>query len=632
MTWEPTTRTQELTKYLYRAPEPKYVIPFILMFSLLFGLLIDLSAEGLTYGFLFIALPAFLSAWTSTPFVEALGGKFYFRRSFLTSFVGVLILGFMLFFGRLIQPLIDVDWRYLLIYGYSLVLSMRYLVIRSTCLNYNRYSFVISSAQTFFAFVIHFLVSYNDLGYLEQNNFLAIEESLFGILSSLCIFISSLLFIEIVNAPLKTDVGISGTDLLGYFLSYMIEGTKEIETLFLPLQETFNIPFSILAVRNAGASHQPSDPTASNLLSESNPLITTSDPSSPPSMAPNKPFDAIIIAPSIHPGPVGTIGGGDLPSKLAIPLADLADHILVPHGAATNDNNLSTSEECDKIVLAVRSLAQGIKDADFTDKVSGFHSESNETTIHMLRFGKKGLIISEPRPVITDDIALEMFKTFSWAARYHGLEDLMVIDAHNNAMHGGSPVHVGDRISIEMEAMVNRLLKEEPTMDSFSLGFGSSLPDHKLDGLGPKGVETMIMKSHGTTTAFILYDGNNMVGEIREAIEKEAKKSVDRVLVLTADNHEVNATLGGFNPLGQNCSVEDLMAPMVRSVRMALGEMHTSEVAIKSGEIEGINILGFGNTQRLVATINSSVAILKRAAIPCTLLAITSSALMYYIV
>jgi putative membrane protein len=617
-TWEPTTKTQALSKFLYRAPEPLYVIPVILVCSLLFGLLIQFGAEGLTYGFLIIALPAFLSAWTSTLFVEAFGGKFYFRRSFLTSLVGVLILGFTLLTGLLIRPMVDVSWRYLVIYGYSLLLSMRYLVLRSTCLNYNRYSFIISSAQTFFAFIIHLLLSFNDLGYLEENNFLSLQESLFGIFSSLCIFISSLLFIEIVNAPLKTDVGISGTDLLGFFLSYMIEGTKEVETLFIPLQESFNIPLSIMAVQKVEAETQVGQQAGQSGE------ITDKTPS--------KPFHALIISPSVHPGPVGTIGGGDLPSKLAKPLKDLADHILVPHGLATNDNNPSTTGECDKVVRAVRELATSLTEEEFMGKASEVLSRQEDTTIHLVRFGNSGLLISEPVPHPTDDVALEMFKTLSWTSKYHGFEDLMIIDAHNNSVHGGSPVHVGDRISIEMESMFDELCQEEVDMETFSMGLGSAVPEAEIDGLGPKGVETIVMSTHGKTSAFILFDSNNMIGEVRQRLSMEAEKRVDRAFILTADNHVVNATLGGYNPLGLHTGAEDYIPLLQKSMDSALRDLGESRVAIRSGLIEGMNILGFGNTNRLVATINSTIAILKRAAIPCTLLAITSSALMYYII
>ena len=671
-TWEPTTRTQSLGKYLYRAPEPMVVAPLILVLSLVLGLMIDPGPVGLTYGFLLIAMPAFLSALVSTPLVEALDGKFYYRRSFLTSFVGVLILGSMLILGLLFRPFIRISWRYLLIYGYSLVLSMRYLVIRSTCLNYNRYSFIISSAQTFFAFVIHVLLSFHDLGYLEQNNMLALEESLFGILSSFCIFISSLLFIETVNAPLETDVGISGTDLLGLFLSYMIEGSKDVETLFTPLQEPFTVPISVLAVRRKENHGEGSISDGPDAPSGNGPPRDTTDPVSVhtphrdtsdatpgqdharrrseipaetgtgggerggssairPGGA-SKPFHAIIISPSIHPGPVGTIGGGDLPSKLAVPLSGLADHILVPHGAATNDNNPSTSDECGKIVSAVRDIIQSLGEGEFSDMVSPVISRSGDTTMHMIRFGSRGLLISEPRPVPTDDIALEMVTSFAWAARYHGMEEIMVIDAHNNSTRGGSPVHVGDRLSLEMESLLHELLHEEAELDRCSLGFGSSLPDRAVEGLGPRGVETMVLRSHGSTTAFILFDGNNMLPEVRSFMEREALGYGDRALILTADNHVVNATLGGYNPLGQNCSAGELIPPMIRSLEGALRDLHPSEVAIGSGVVEDINLLGFGNTQRLVATINSTIAVVKRAAIPCTLLAFISSALMYLII
>lgn len=601
-TWEPTAKTQELSKFLYRAPEPIYIIPFILLFSIIFGLLIDLGTKGVAYGILLLGIPALLSGWSSTILVHALDGKFYFRRSFLTSFIGVIMIGCVLMGGILVSPFLDISWRVLVIYGYSLVLSMRYLVLRSTCLNYHRYSFIISAAQTFFAFIIHILLSFHDLGFLEENGFVSLQESSFGILSALFIFLASLFFIEIVNAPLKTDVGISGTDLLGYFLSYMIEGTKETESLFIPLQEELNVPFSVMAVKKGSGQGT------------------------------EKPFHALIISPSIHPGPVGTLGGGNLPTKIAEPLKDLADHILVPHGAATNDNNPATTGECVKVVNAVRELVEGLADGDFSSEVSPLMTASDSTTIHLMRFHKNCFIISEPTPVPSDDIAPAMFNNFLWAAKYHGYEDILLIDAHNNSTRGASPIYMGDRLSIEMTEHMDRLCPKEGPKSTFSTGFGSALPDSPINGLGSKGVETMVMEVNGTTTAFILFDANNMLDETRKAMQSEAEGAVDRAIILTADNHVVNATLGGYNPLGLRCENDDLLPLLIRSVQGALKDLGTSSVAIRSGLVEGINILGVGNTTRLVATINSTIAILKRAAIPCILLAMVSSMLLYSLI
>ena len=623
-TWEPTSRTQALSKYLYRAPEPKYVAPFILIFSLLFGLLIKFDLEGLTYGFFLLALPAYLSALLSTPLVEAFGGKFYYRRSFFTSFIGLLIIGLVLISGTLCDSLIVVNWKFLVIYGYSIVLSMLYLVIRTTCLNYHRYSFIVSSAQSFFVLIMHFLLSLNDLGFLEENNFISLQESSFGILSSLVLFIASLLFVEIVNAPLRTDVGINGTDLMAFFLSYMIEGTKEIESLFVPLQEEYHIPFSIMAIRKSRTAYEKNEMTneIENEMNMKNGEITP----------PAKPFHALIIAPSVHPGPLGTIGGGNLPQKLAEPLFDLADHILVPHGAATNDDNPATTEECEKIVNAVREAALGLREEDFSGDVSRIQSKSTDTTLHLLRFGSRGLVISEPMPFVSDDLSLSIFKGIYWEAKYRDIDDIMLIDAHNNSKRGANPVQLGDRISVEIEEIFAELCDMEVNMQELKMGFGSSIPDRGVNGLGPTGVQTIIIRDHEKDLGLVLFDGNNMQAEIRERLRTEAEKVVDRVIIMTADNHIVNATLGGYNPIGENCVADDLTPAMMRSLEQALDDVGESEAAIKSGRIDGINILGFGNTNRLVATINSTVAVIYRAAFACGMLAILASALVYYIV
>jgi len=600
-TWEPTAKTQELSKFLYRAPDPRYVVVSTIILSLITGLLIQLGAEGLTYGVLYILLPALLSAWVSTFLVDVFGGKFYFRRSILTSFIGVFIIFFMLICGKIIEPIIVVHWRFVVIYSYSIVLSMRYLVLRTTCLNYHRYSFIVSAAQTFFIFIIHIALSFNDLGYLEENNFMSLQESSFGILSSLVLFLTSVFFVEIVNAPLKTDVGLNGTDLMGFFLSYMTEGTKEIETLFLPLQEEYSIPISIMAVKRKDKKQE-------------------------------KPFHALIISPSIHPGPVGTVGGGDLPTKLAVPLSDLADHILVPHGAATNDNNPATTEECDKIVQAVRELAVTLKEDDFVDIASTIESKTGNHTMHLMRFGEKGVVLSEPYPTISDDLDLSMFMQIFWITKHLGLKDIMVIDAHNNGRRGGTPVHLGDSISMEISDLVRGLAGKEAHLKPFTMGFGSARAKGSINGIGPKGVESIIIKNDDGTTGLILFDGNNMVPELRVQLIEEAEKHLDRVVIMTADNHVVNATFGGYNPVGMNCTFESLSPVMRESIDHALDDIGETKVAIKSGMIEKINILGFGNTTRLVATINSTVAVIKRAAAVCIFLAVTSTALVYYIV
>jgi len=60
---------------------------------------------------------------------------------------------------------------------------------------------------------------------------------------------------------------------------------------------------------------------------------------------------ATFVVPAVHPGPVGEIGGGNLPVRIVNNLDD-GGEIFVPHGTATHDFNLVSATESLKIVEA----------------------------------------------------------------------------------------------------------------------------------------------------------------------------------------------------------------------------------------------------------------------------------------
>src|SRR5207245_11611163 len=67
-----------------------------------------------------------------------------------------------------------------------------------------------------------------------------------------------------------------------------------------------------------------------------------------------KGIKAILIAPAVHPGPMGFVSGSDLPSKIARGLTDLTPNVLVAHGPTTHDENPATTAEVKKVSDAVR--------------------------------------------------------------------------------------------------------------------------------------------------------------------------------------------------------------------------------------------------------------------------------------
>ena len=64
---------------------------------------------------------------------------------------------------------------------------------------------------------------------------------------------------------------------------------------------------------------------------------------------------ATFVIPAVHPGPIGELGGGNLPVRIVENLD--GGKVLVPHGTATHDFNLVSAKESVKIVeAAARAL------------------------------------------------------------------------------------------------------------------------------------------------------------------------------------------------------------------------------------------------------------------------------------
>src|SRR5581483_7624419 len=64
---------------------------------------------------------------------------------------------------------------------------------------------------------------------------------------------------------------------------------------------------------------------------------------------------AAVVVPAVHPGPIGHLGGSNLPAKV-IQSAGISPNILVPHGPATHDFNPATRFEVERIGDAARQL------------------------------------------------------------------------------------------------------------------------------------------------------------------------------------------------------------------------------------------------------------------------------------
>jgi len=151
-------------------------------------------------------------------------------------------------------------------------------------------------------------------------------------------------------------------------------------------------------------------------------------------------------------------------------------------------------------------------------------------------------------------------------------------------------------------------------------------------GIASSGIQVLVVETNGQRNAYILFDGNNMVMGLREKIIEAVHDLVDDAEVLTTDNHAVNATIGGFNPVGLRMDGEGLAGDVRSLVKKALNDLEKVEVGMITGLAKNISIFGHENVARLSSTVNSTVATLRITTFVSLLFAVVASAILLLLV
>src|SRR2546428_606170 len=183
-------------------------------------------------------------------------------------------------------------------------------------------------------------------------------------------FLSAVAYTEIAKRPLLRSFGADGLKLLRSTLDQYGEqeeaGIAELESFFDSISVRARVRVAGLAFRTA------------------------------------KGIKAILIAPAVHPGPMGFVSGSDLPSKIARGLTDLTPNVLVAHGPTTHDENPATTAEVKKVSEAVREMVGA---AAFGPKVgSACRVTYARASALAQAFGDVVLIVASFAPNPTDDI------------------------------------------------------------------------------------------------------------------------------------------------------------------------------------------------------------------------------------
>jgi putative membrane protein len=553
--------TAGLMKYVFAAPRWKNTIPVTLALSLVVGAGVFNFGwrENLLAGLILIGIPAVLAAAFTHPLARLLQGTMTINRSALLAFVGAVIISVFCVVGALIS--FAIGWQLTIsayVMSLGVVFAFRMLVLMAITQKSFVRNLVPASLQTVFGAL--FLLLFGVTGYIV--NLVAI---------SVVFTLGALVVIRYVDAPLRKPFGVSGMDFIRSYIAQTVEGAPGMEDFFKKIGESVEVPVTTLSFRT------------------------------------NERLKATFVVPAVHPGPVGEIGGGNLPVRIVNNLDD-GGEIFVPHGTATHDFNLVSATESLKIVEAA---ARAVENTQYTaDASKSIRVQRGAIKLLAQRFGNSVLFVSTLSPESTEDIEYGLGLVASAEARTQGVQHAALIDAHNCTAPYASSLWAGTKNSFDLIDAIreasSRLMQLEPLKSDIKLGIASRGPIFGRDeGMGDLGIQVALVEVAEQRTAYVLVDANNMVPNLREIIVSALK--VDEAEVMTTDNHVVNS-YSGINLLGFKADNSILLKAIIELVDEAQANLEPVRAGMNTQHASGVSVFGSQKTAQLASTVNAIMA------------------------
>ena len=579
---ESHAETTRMARRLFVSPPAQRMVLPILAFALMESFLLvypGLDGVRVAWGALAIALPAYISGYATVPLAERLGGRMYFRRSFLLVFVSLIMVGAIelavvvaltsySIFGA---PTYAFRIDRAVVLGYGAVLWIRAVILTAT--SNSKYVRTLPAAS------LHPVLGLIGLAIFARYG---VWDVVMAVAVYALFFLSAVAYTEIAKRPLLRSFGADGLKLLRSTLDQYGEqeeaGIAELETFFDSISVRARVRVGGLAFRTA------------------------------------RQLKAIFLAPAVHPGPMGFVSGSDLPSKIARGLTDLTPNVLVAHGPTTHDENPATSAEVKKVSEAVREM---VGSATFGPTAGrACRVKYARASALAQAFGDDVLIVASFAPNPTDDIDSATGHAAVQEARLVGARDAIFVDAHNCHEPGVGLTLFGSERSHEIIQAAKTATQAalQAPRDRLRVGYaarrGFATPDQ---GIGARGIEALVIETGGQRTAYVLFDGNNMVPGIRDEIRLRLAGLVQECEAMTTDNHSVNLSMDGFNAIGAALDRQTIVAQAEGTVREAIANLEAAEVAAFAGEIANFRIFGPQSASRLTTSINSTMAVLRPA-------------------
>ena len=585
-------RSVRRSHVLLRAPPPLVGFGLLLLGSVLLAAMLWLpDTNRFLEGFLLaFAIPGVIAAAATTPLVAALGGRLEFHRSvFLALSIVVLeapiavlwraawqvwpgAVPALAFLGVFLAG--PAFWfRHLTLYGVSRPSHLRMLPVS------------LFPAVLYLAFF-----------------FVLVTPTLRLVLAAVAFlmlaFVCALALLRAADRPLRREFQTSGVSLIRPLLDHVgsrdPDATRALEAFFLKAAIPADLKVSLLTFLRKGHVY------------------------------------ATVALPTVHPGPFAALGGSDLPRKLSNMLGAAAGTVLVPHTPSDHDLDLPSEAEVERVGGASRELLGSLT-------VSGPNRSSPLVTPYpgsiarAQLLGNVVMVLVTQAPLPTDDIAYSVADRIEREIAQEGGPPVALVDAHNSYVEGlgdilyGTPI--AEKLVSDAKAAARAAVaagKDGPIEVGVAVRSGYSIG---RDGIGPEGLRALAIRAAGSTSGYVLIDGNNLLMGQRDPIVRALETVVDTAEVLTTDNHVVHEVDGGINPVGERIPAATLIREAKEVLEQARADLGPVEVRFGSKAVPSVKVLGPGLTARLLTSLGDTLSMFANM-FPATLLLLLTSSLV----
>ncbi len=300
--------------------------------------------------------------------------------------------------------------------------------------------------------------------------------------------------------------------------------------------------------------------------------------------------DLALVTADIHPGPF-KMGSYNAPGKIVNSFSNNGVRSIFLRRACSHERNLASSKYLDKLI---DSMLKSLKNADSCCVSAPVFTTTKSFELSAQRFGNIILFTVSGHPLVSfEDIPHEIEEIVS---RELGV-NVSIIDRHDSLLPDRYEMafpdtEIGKELLNGLILLGRRVLTER-CYEKVEVGYAEDYPNWKSIGSG--GVRVASVKTQDWIVSYLSIDGNNMVPELRDELDKMVPESVS-LIVATTDTHEVLSTKVTYNPVGSTCRdrdsncLKERASHLIGLVRESLRPITSVKIRCYKGEEEVVFI------------------------------------------